>query len=126
MRRLLTIIFIGIVGITNANDGKFEKIMLDNIAALNAARTIEDYQKVVNTLDRIGAAEAGKWEPHYYGAYGNILMSTRVTELAEKNQYLDAAQLRLDKTVAIDNSNVEMVTLHGFIHMMRLAADPAT
>ena len=100
--------------------------MLDNIAALNTARTIEDYQKVVNTLDRIGAAEADKWELHYYGAYGNILMSTRVTELTEKDQYLDAAQLRLDKAVAIDNNNVEMITLQGFIHMMRLAADPAT
>lgn len=126
MKNILAIIFIGIVTIATASDGKYEKVMLNNISALNEAKTIEDYQKVVNTLDRIGKAEEGKWEPFYYGAYGNILMSTKVNELGEKDQYLDEAQTRLDKASALQPNNVEIITLQGFIHMMRLAADPAT
>ncbi len=121
----LTLILTGLAGIAFANNGKYEQVMLKNITALYEAKTIEDYQKVINTLDRIGMAEEGKWEPHYYGAYGNILMSMRVRQLSEKDQYLDAAQLRLDKAIAIQEDHVEMITLQGFIHMMRLSADPA-
>lgn len=125
MKKSLIFIFIGITGIAMANDGKYEKVMLENIAALDKARTLEDFQKVINTLDRVGSAEVGKWEPHYYGAYGKILMSTKVKELVEKDQYLDEAQARLDKAISIQKDNVEIITLQGFIHMMRLAADPA-
>jgi hypothetical protein len=53
-------------------------------------------------------------------------MSTKVQELAQKDQYLDAAQARLDKAATTQSQNVEIITLQGFIHMMRLAADPAT
>ena len=126
MKNILAIILIGIAGVATANVGKYEKIMLHNIAALNEATTIEEYQKVINTLDRIGIAESDKWEPHYYGAYGSVLMSMKVNELSEKDQYLDGAQLRLDKAINVSPENVELITLQGFIHMMRLAADPAT
>jgi hypothetical protein len=126
MKNILIIALAMMCYVANATESKYVEMMLKNIEAINNSKTVEDYQKVVNTLDRIGAAEADKWEPHYYGAYGNILMSTRVGELAEKDQYLDQAQLRLDKAVAIDDNNVELVTLQGFIHMMRLAAEPAT
>jgi len=126
MRNLLTIVLLGTVSITMANIGKYEEAMLKNIEALYKSKSLEEYQKVINTMDRIATAEADKWEPYYYGSFGNIMMSTRVTELADKDKLLDAAQHRLDKASAIQAGNVEIITLQGFIHMMRLAADPAT
>jgi len=126
MKSILSIVFIGITSVAIANVGKYERTMLQNIAALNEATTSDEYQKVINTLDRIGMAESNKWEPYYYGAYGNILLSIKVSKLTEKDQYLDEAQIRLDKAVEVSPENVELITLQGFVHMMRLAADPAT
>jgi hypothetical protein len=126
MKNILTIIFIGIIGICLASDGKYQKVMSKNIAQLYEAKSVEDYQKVINALDRIALAEEGKWEPHYYGAFGNIMMSTKVQTIAEKDQHLDAAQSRLDKAAALQAQNVEVITLQGFIHMMRLSVDPAS
>lgn len=109
-----------------AENNRFEKVMLEQIDLVYAANSIEEYQKVINTLERIGNAETDKWEPFYYAAFADVMISTKVEKLIDKDRYLDNAQSFLDKAKALDNKNVEIMTLQGFIHTMRLAADPAS
>lgn len=109
-----------------AMNNKYEKVMLEQIDLIYNAETVKDYQNAINKMERIGDAETNKWEPYYYASFANIMISNKMKSLTDKDRYLDQAQTQLDKALALEDKNVELVTLQGFIHTMRLAADPAT
>ena len=108
-----------------AND-KYQKAMLKNIPSVYAAGTIEDHQKVINSLTRIANAEENKWEPYYYISYSYIMMSFKDQDAGKKDQYIDLAQEALDKGMAIAPKESELVALQGFIYTGRLSVDPMT
>ena len=121
-----TIMMLFVASIIFAENNKFEKVMIEQISLVYEASTVDEYQQVINTLERIGSAESNKWEPFYYASFANVMISTKVGQMSEKDRYLDIAQIFLDKANALNANNVEIITLQGFIHTMRLAADPGT
>jgi hypothetical protein len=111
--------------IASATD-KYTETMLKNIEAVYSSSSIEELQKVVNTFVRIGDAEKTKWEPYYYAAFGNIMMSTREKDPTKKDSYLDLAKASLEKAAKLAPEESEIVALEGFVYMMRVAVDPAS
>ncbi|MEP6847201.1 MAG: hypothetical protein ABI861_14415, partial [Panacibacter sp.] len=63
--------------------------MQKNIQSVYTAQNIPELQNVVNTFERIAAAEKTKWEPFYYASFGYIMMSNQGTDNAKKDAYLD-------------------------------------
>jgi hypothetical protein len=105
---------------------KFTDQMKKCIGTLYAARTPDDYQKSINTFNRIGDAEKTKWEPFYYSALGSIFMASGELDALKKDAILDIAKQTLDKASAVKGEDSEIVALEGFIQMLKVTVDPAT
>jgi hypothetical protein len=105
---------------------KYSEQMIKNIEVVYNNSSIEDIQKSVNTFDRIGSAEKTKWEPYYYASFGYIMMAVREQDATKKDALLDLAATAIDKATAIKANESEIVTLEGFIHMIRVSVDPAS
>lgn len=110
----------------DTNDEKFVEAMKKNIKAVYEAETIESLQAAVNAFERISVAEAGRWEPLYYAAFGNLMMCIRTNEVADKDLYIDQAVALIMKAEKIAAQEAEIVALEGFAYMMRVAVDPAS
>ncbi len=120
-----TLLVIFATTLTAQND-KFTSTMEGAIAELYQAQAPTDFDPVINKLNRIGQAEASRWEPHYYAALGQIFKSFRFQEPETKDGLLDQAHAALDKAEAVDANNSEVVALRGFIDMMKISVDPGT
>lgn len=121
---LSLLLFVVRAGFTN--DGKYEQAMKKNIENVYKAQTIEELQQAVNAFERIAAAENKYWEPHYYTAFGYIMMATKEKDGGKKDQYLDQAVAALEKAKVIASADSEVVALEGFVHMIRVTVDPAS
>lgn len=125
MKTLITVfIILFITALGHAND-KYIAMMQKNIEGIYKAETIEDLQLVINAFDRVAQVEKEKWEPHYYSTFGYLMMSTKTKETTAIDSYLDLAVKSLDKAKQLKPDDSEIVTLEGFIYMMRVSADPA-
>lgn len=126
MKTFISFTLLLIVNQSFASDEKYIEAMQKNIAGVYQAQSIEELQKHVNALERIGGAEKSKWEPFYYAAFGYIMMSTRGEQPTKRDAWLDQATTALAKAGEISQDNAEIVALEGFILMMKVAVDPGT
>ncbi|MBL7857048.1 MAG: hypothetical protein JNM57_05110 [Cyclobacteriaceae bacterium] len=109
-----------------ANDDKYLEAMQKNIQSVYTAKTIEELQGAVNSFERIASAEKTKWEPYYYASFGYIMMANREKDGAKKDQYLDQALTAVNKAKEMVPGESEVITLEGFVHMIRVTVDPAS
>jgi tetratricopeptide (TPR) repeat protein len=125
--KTINVFFLMIISVTTwANDEKYYEQMGKHIQAVYTAKTIEEYQNAVNAFDRIAGVEKAKWEPHYYSAFGNVMMATRETDAGKKDAYLDKALASIENGKAIAVNESELIALEGFVHMIRVTVDPAS
>jgi hypothetical protein len=113
-------------GSLKADDTRYIEAMQKNIQSVYKAQSVTDLQGSVNSLERIAAAEKIKWEPYYYVSFAYIRMSNIEQDVAKKDLYLDQAKASIEKAASINDNESEIVALVGFIHMMRVAVDPAS
>jgi hypothetical protein len=111
---------------TLAHDAKFIEAMQKHIQAVYKAQSIDELQTAVNAFERIGGAEKTKWEPQYYTAFGYIMMTTRESDAAKKDAYLDLAMAAIENAKTLAPEESEVFALEGFAYMMRLSVDPAS
>lgn len=123
---LVSLLLVISVQVTMATDDKYTEAMQKNIEAVYNAKSVEELQPVVNTFERIAAAEKNKWEPYYYSAFGYIMMANREKDNAKKDSYLDLAMAAIEKAKAIVPEESEVVALEGFAFMIRVTVDPGT
>ena len=125
MKTIFTLLVSLVSLVALADITNYQKAMLDNLSAMQKARTNTEWQEIANNFSRIAEAEQDKWLPQYYAAYCNIIMTTFKQEPEQKDHQLDLAQEHLDKAMAITGENSELLALQGFVHMIRLTVDPA-
>ena len=111
--------------IANAND-KYTETMQKNIQSIYAAKTPEEFQATINTFERIGEAEKTKWEPYYYAGYGFLIMAIHEKEISKKDELLDQSLKSIEKGKTLAANESELITLEGFVHMIRVSIDPAS
>lgn len=121
----MAVLLFVIAGNVNANDTRYIEAMQKSILTVYKAKSIEELQTAVNSLERIASAEKVKWEPYYYMSFAYIMMANREQEAPKKDSYLDQANTAIEKASAINSNESEIVALVGFIHMMRVTVDPA-
>jgi hypothetical protein len=115
-----------IVETVYANDIRYVEAMQKSIQSVYKAKSIDELQTAVNSLERIASAEKVKWEPYYYMSFAFILMANREQAAAKKDTYLDQAHIAIEKASALNANESEIVALIGFIHMIRVTVDPAS
>ncbi len=124
-KTVLTVIGVLCAAMLFAN-GQFEKAMAKSIPAMYSASDRETLIGAVNQLTRIGDAEANRWEPYYYAAFGYIRLMTMSESNEDKDKYLDQALAAIEKGETIKPNDSELESMRGYVHMMRLTVDPAT
>lgn len=123
---LIAVMILALVRFGFASDGKYEQAMKKSIDAVYSAQSIDELQQAVNAFERIGAAEKKYWEPHYYAAFGYVMMANREKDGAKKDLYLDQALRAVEAAKKISGEESEVVTMEGFVHTIRVTVDPAT
>ncbi len=104
----------------------YEKIMRESIGMVINSQSSDTLHQAVNQFERIAARETDKWEPLYYAGFGYVMLANYATSNADKDKYLDQAAASVNKGLAMAPEESELVTLTGFIHMLRVTVDPAT
>ncbi|MCA6074273.1 hypothetical protein [Fulvivirga sedimenti] len=120
------ILLIGIlVAVTTlyAND-KYTEAMQKGMDQLTEARTPESFLEASNTFSRIASVEKDKWIPAYYAAYTLTMYGAMNNDVKLKDEYLNRAEDFLKKASAIEEENVEIMALQGFIYLIRISVDP--
>jgi tetratricopeptide (TPR) repeat protein len=123
---LIAVLILALVRFGFANDNKYVEAMKKNIQSVYNAQSVEELQTAVNAFERIGAAEKTKWEPHYYAAFGYVMMANREKDGVKKDGYLDQALAAIEKAKTIQVEESEVIALEGFVHMIRVTVDPGT
>jgi hypothetical protein len=126
MRSLLILPLLCFVTLSSANDEKYQEAMKKNIRSLYEASGVPELQESVNSLRRISSVEKTRWEPYYYISLAYIFMATRDGDGSKKDSFLDLADEALKKAKELKKEDSEIISLEGFIHMIRLTVDPAT
>ncbi len=124
---LLTMLFsLSLTTYLHADPDSYDKAMRQAITELDSARTQEEFQTVANTFDRIAIAEPGEWLPLYYSGLSYIYMSFDKSLAPEqRDQYLDKALEKVNAANKLNENNVEITILMGYLKMARLTVNPA-
>ena len=85
--------------------------------------TVEDYQLMANTFERIALAEKKEWFPSYYTGYCYIMMAFMAGKPDQIDPYLDLAQKHLDNALSTDAKEAELYVLQGMLHQARISVD---
>jgi hypothetical protein len=107
------------------NSTPYENNMKATIALFDSVKSIDDYQHIANTFERIAGVETTKWLPSYYAGLSYVYMSFgRGLEKEARDAYLDLAEKHAEKAASLSADNVEIVVLEGYIKMARLTVNP--
>ncbi len=127
MKTISTLLLLIVISLNvHANDSKYITTMKSTIEKLYASNSIQEYQEAINALQRIGNVEKDKWEPQYYIAFGYLMIANRESDATMKDTYLDEAMAAVVKAKKLLAEDSEIITLEGFVQMIRLTVDPAS
>ncbi len=110
--------------LTTWNNDAYLQTMQQTIEQLNQSTTIEQYQSVANTFERISTVEKDQWQPMYYAAYSYVVMSYNITDGNKRDQILDQAQIWIDKAFTIAPNESELFVLQAFLYPSRIIVNP--
>ncbi len=125
MKKILAIAILLItISRSYATTDQYVEAMKKNIDLVYKATSISELQTAINGFQRIVSVEKNKWEPHYYTAFGYIMIASRDSVADRRDQALDMALDALSKASEISSSESEIVTLQGFVQLIRINIDP--
>jgi len=125
MKKVTLISAIIYLVVTYSYADKYESAMLSSIQRLNSVSSVDAYRDVAASFERIAEAEQSKWLPYYYAGLSFVWASHTVQDGATIDGLLDKAQAMVDKAGKLSAKNDEIITLQGYIYMMKVAVDPA-
>ena len=111
---------------------KFIKAMEEKVALVNTAASMESWQGLANSFERIGEAEKEQWLPYYYAALSRVMMGYMISNgqtggFADKTDpEADKAEELLNKAIALTKENSEIWCVKKMIATLRMTADPMT
>ena len=124
MKRIfLSLSIFAIVATGSAQSEKFQKIMLQDIALLDSAKTTADLTEIAGTFERIGDAEKTQWEPYYYAALANIWIGFK-DDKANKDALADKADGLISKAFSLQPKNSDVVLLKSMSATLHMIVDP--
>jgi hypothetical protein len=104
---------------------KYYQKMGQTLPKFGECKTIGDYQNLANEFKVIANVEKEEWLPNYYEAQCYILMSFMEREnSAKKDEYLDIAEVSINKMLELASNESEAYTLQAFYYTGRLVVNP--
>ena len=124
MKKYLLLLLVVMLPLNSYADDKFTKAMEKNISMIDTASSLNSFQAIANSFERIANAEKDKWLPYYYSAYLLTVTSFIDTVAERKDTYLDKAEQLAMVADSLEPDNSEIYTLRGMIAQGRLVVDP--
>lgn len=106
-----------------AQSGKFQKAIEQNLVALDTARTVPGFQKLAATFERIAVAEKTQWLPYYYASYCALKVAKAERDLNQIDAKLDRAELLAQTANSLSPKNSEIYCLNALIAFSRINVD---
>ncbi len=105
---------------------KYVQAMSASLEKMQNVETMADWQGLANGFERIANAESDQWLPAYYVSYCNMMMA--IKEMQGENDktqdFVEAAQIALNKAIAIAPKESEVVALQAYIYQGRIWSSP--
>ncbi|NOR87739.1 MAG: hypothetical protein GQ527_09035 [Bacteroidales bacterium] len=109
---------------TKPTDSKYEQKMESSLFTLYKAGNLETFNMISAQLRKIAEEEGDQWLPYYHSAYAYIMAAYLSKEKFSAEEYLNQAQLMLDKANKIIPHNDEISALQGFLYQARIGVNP--
>jgi hypothetical protein len=124
MKKMLFAFVLLTAAAANAQSDKYVAVMQKNIALLDSAKTIQDFQSAANSFERIGDAEKTQWLPYYYSG---LALSTIgwIDPKLDKDANSAKINTLCDKAEAIEK-NAEIYALRNMSATQQMLIDPQT
>jgi tetratricopeptide (TPR) repeat protein len=122
MKKVLFAFVLFIAATANAQSDKYVAVMQKNIALLDSAKTVQDFQSASNAFERIGDAEKTQWLPYYYSG---LALSTIgwIDPKVDKDANSAKINALCDKAEAIEK-NAEIYALRNMSATQQMLVDP--
>ena len=108
----------------SAQSDKYVAAMQKNLSLFDSSKTIDQYQSLAATFDRIGDAEKTQWLPYYYAALAQTLAGW-IPDLKDKDANSRKIDAYLAKAEAIEK-NAETYAIENMSATQQMLVDPQT
>ena len=109
-----------------AQSDKFVSAMKSNLVLFDSAKSVEDFQKLANTFERIGDAEKTQWLPYYYAGL-SLTMAGWMEQMKDKDGNsgrINALGDKADALAAGNSDKAEILTLRNMAATQQMIVDP--
>jgi len=130
MKTLITTLLTALLGAsapTMAQSPQYKQAMTDALTTMNNFRgqpSATDLLTIANQFQRIATVESGEWLPRYYAGLNYVYLGFMGNNQAEKDKYLDQADVNLKAAEAISPKNDELAVLKAYVAQARMIVDP--
>jgi hypothetical protein len=107
---------------SQAQSDKYVAAMEKNLPLFDSAKTIDQYQSLAATFERIGDAEKTQWLPYYYAALAQTLAGW-IPDLKDKDANSRKINAYLAKAEAIEK-NAETYAVENMSATQQMLVDP--
>lgn len=128
--KTLLFFFIAALVASSTTQAQSEQYKQAMSAALNTLKTQSDktnsaeFMALANQFERIAGAETNEWLPRYYAGLLYVYAGFTGKTEAEKDKFLDQADVNLKAAETISPNNDELAVLKAYIAQARMVVDP--
>jgi hypothetical protein len=124
MKKMLVLFALLASVASRAQSDKYVAVMQKNLSLFDSSKTIDQYQSLAATFERIGDAEKTQWLPYYYAALAQTLAgwNPRMKDKDANSRKIDAY---LAKAEAIEK-NAETYAIENMSATQQMLVDPQT
>ncbi|MCK8491245.1 hypothetical protein M0L20_05230 [Spirosoma sp. RP8] len=97
---------------------------LNTMQSHNEKSSTADLMASANQFERIAGVESNQWLPRYYAGLNYVYLGFLGKDEADKDKYLDQADVNLKAAEAVSPNNDELTILKAYIAQARMAVDP--
>ncbi len=126
MKKTLFLCLLMISSFVLSSQNPYVESMVKGMQLLQGAQNKDQFVEAANHFDRIAQVEKEQWHPAYHASFAKTIAATQVSDHNMIEKLLDEAQASLDQAAAMIDHNSEILTIQGFIHMLRIGVDPMT
>ena len=107
---------------------KYINAMKNNLALFDSAKSVEDFNKMANTFERIGDAEKTEWLPYYYAALA-LSSAGWMPDISDKDANATRILSFCDKATSLAKTNADKSEVEAVRNMaatQQMLVDPQT
>jgi hypothetical protein len=122
MQKTLLVMLLVVSLAASAQSPKYAEAMQKNIALLDSGKSMDQFQSLAATFDRIGDAEKTQWLPYYYAALAQTSIGW-MPDVTDKDANAQKINAYLAKAEAIEK-NAETYTIENMAATQQMLVDP--